>query len=84
MSENMKIKIKYRDFLQLENYQKSLINFLMKDAYVSCNGVYQGTKASYYFYESENHWMRITAKQPGEAGNNLMIRLSRSNNDENH
>ena len=79
MPENTKIKIKYKDFIQLENYQKSLINFLMKDAYVSCNGVYQGTKASYYFYESENHWMRITAKQPGEAGNNLMVRLSRSN-----
>jgi hypothetical protein len=79
MPENTKIKIKYKDFIQLENYQKSLINFLMKDAYVSCNGIYEGTKASYYFYESENHWMKITAKQPGEAGNNLMVRLSRSN-----
>jgi hypothetical protein len=75
MSENMKIKIKYKDFIQLENYQKSLINFLMKDAYVSCNGIYEGTKASYYFYESENHWMKITAKQLGDIGNTYKIKF---------
>lgn len=81
MSENTKIKIKYRDFLQLENYQKSLINFIMKDAYVSCDGIYQGTKASYYFYESENHWMRITAKQPGEACNSWKIGFAKTARD---
>jgi hypothetical protein len=57
MARNMRLKVKYNDFIQLETYQNLLSIFLMKGAFIGCKGVYEKQEHPIIFMNQ-----KITAK----------------------